>query len=150
MVGGYSSRYENSAEVYNPEVNQWTSIQSMTSVRKSLSCIAYHGYVYAIGGTNVKSLVCSCEKYNPTTNTWMRIPDMSQSRESFSIAVIDDMIFTIGGVQHGITNAVECYNEKSNEWTAARDMNICARNLTACVIMGLPNVCDYIKYNRDG
>jgi kelch-like protein 10 len=151
IVGGFNGRrHLNSAEVYDPEVNQWTSIKSMMCVRGSLSCIAYHGYVYAIGGYNGKSWVCSGEKYNPTTNKWTQIPDMSQPRSNFGIAVIDDTIFAIGGLQNGTTiKAVECYDEKSNEWIAARDMNICESGLSACVIMDLPNVCDYIKYRKD-
>jgi hypothetical protein len=48
-------------------------------------------------------------------------------------------------------NAVECYDEKSNEWIAARDMNICASGLSSCVIMDLLNVCDYINRSmREG
>jgi kelch-like protein 10 len=157
IAGGLSGGNElNSAEVYDSEVNQWTFIKSMMSVRGFPSCIAYHGYIYAIGGYNGKSFMCSGEKYDPTTNTWMRIPDMSQPRASFGIAVIDDVIFAIGGRQDGeddedgtLTNAVECYDEKSNEWIGARDMNIFASGLSACVIMGLPNVRDYIKCNKD-
>jgi kelch-like protein 10 len=152
VVGGINGLSPlNSAEVYDPEINQWTSIESMMCVRSFVSCIAYHGYVYAIGGYNGKSCVCSGEKYDPTTDEWTQIPDMSRPRLNFGIAVIDDTIFAIGGIENGNTiKAVECYDEKSNEWIAARDMNICASGLSACVIMGLSNVCDYIKYSKDG
>jgi hypothetical protein len=97
----------------------------MMSVRGALACISYHGYVrvYAIGGTNGKSCLCSVEKYDPTTNAWMQIPDMSQRRMDFCTAVIGDTIFVIGGLQDGIAmsamSSVECYNEKSTEWIAA-------------------------------
>jgi kelch-like protein 10 len=150
IVDGFSGEeHLNSAEVYDPEVNQWTYTENI-SVRSGLSCIAYHGYIYAIGGLNCISCMCSGEKYNPRTNTWMEIPHMFQKRTNFGIAVIDDMIFAVGGYK-GATNlnAVEYYDEKSNEWIAARDMNICVSGLLACVIMGLPNVRDYIKYNKD-
>ncbi|PNF16817.1 hypothetical protein B7P43_G17848 [Cryptotermes secundus] len=139
ITGGFNDRIQvNSAEVYDPDVNKWTLISS-------LSCISYHGCVYAIGGFNDESCVCSGEKYNPTANAWMQIPDMSQPRASFGIAVIDDKIFAICGICVQ-KNTVECYNEKSNAWIAARDMNIFASGLSACVIMGLPKICDYIKY----
>jgi kelch-like protein 10 len=124
IVGGLSGgRTLKSAEVYDPDVNKWTLIESMVSVRSCHSCIAYHGYLYARGGLNDKYCACSGEKYNPTTNEWMQIPDMSQPRASFGIAVIDDMIFAICGMRRcGETNTVECYDEKSNAWIAARDI----------------------------
>jgi hypothetical protein len=39
----------NSAEVYDPESDQWTFISPMLSARYSHSCIAFDGCVYAIG-----------------------------------------------------------------------------------------------------
>jgi hypothetical protein len=50
VVGG--SDYDGplrSAEVYDPRTNQWTLISDMRIERKYLSCIAFHGCVYAIG-----------------------------------------------------------------------------------------------------
>lgn len=106
-----------SAEVYDPEINQWTMITPMRSRRSGVSCIAYHGHVYVIGGFNGVSRMCSGEKYNPQTNSWSQIPDMYNPRSNFAIEVIDDMIFAIGGF-NGVTTIyhVECYDEKTNEW----------------------------------
>jgi kelch-like protein 10 len=148
VVGGFShgKRHVASAEVYDPEVNQWTYIAEMTYARSCLSCIAYHGYVYAIGGRNDESSMCSGEKYNPTTNEWMQISDMPRRRKYLSTAVLGDKIFAIGG--YPFTKVVDCYNEKSNEWTTERDIIICDSYQSACVIMDLPNVCDFIEYNK--
>jgi kelch-like protein 10 len=153
IVGGFNGQnYMNSAEVYDPEVNQWTLIASMVSVRSCHSCIAHHGFIYSIGGCNGESAMCSGEKYNPTTNAWMQISDMPHTREKFGIAVIEDTIFAVGGLYHNtkINRTVECYDENSNEWIAARNLNVPLVGLSACVIKDLPNVCDYIKYNKDG
>lgn len=102
------------------------------------------------GGFNGISRMCSGEKYKPSTNTWSHIPDMYNPRSNFAIEVIDDMIFAIGGF-NGVTTTyqVECYDEKTNEWYEATDMNICRSALSACVIMGLPNVYDYIHKHRE-
>uniref|UniRef100_T1IS98 Kelch-like protein 10 n=1 Tax=Strigamia maritima TaxID=126957 RepID=T1IS98_STRMM len=64
--------------------------------------------------------------------------------------LIDDMIFAIGGF-NGVTTIfhVECYDDKTNEWYEATDMNIYRSALSACVIMGLPNVRDYIHKHRE-
>jgi hypothetical protein len=57
VAGGYCNGGPlRSAEVYDPRTNQWTLISDMGIGRMSLSCIAFHGCVYAIG----KNL-CYCE-----------------------------------------------------------------------------------------
>ncbi|XP_014616695.1 PREDICTED: kelch-like protein 10 [Polistes canadensis] len=151
ITGGFNgSDCINSAEVYDPETNQWTMIAPMRSRRSGVSCIAYHGYIYVIGGFNGISRMFSGERYNPVTNVWSPIPDMYNPRSNFAIEVIDDMIFAIGGY-NGVTTIyqVECYDEKTNEWYEATDMNIYRSALSVCVIMGLPNVYDYIHKHRE-
>ncbi|XP_017760257.1 PREDICTED: kelch-like protein 10 [Eufriesea mexicana] len=151
ITGGFNGHEcLNSAEVYDPETNQWTIIAPMRSRRSGVSCIAYHNHVYVIGGFNGISRMCSGEKYNPATYVWSPIPDMYNSRSNFAIEVIDDMIFAIGGF-NGVTTIyhVECYDEKTNEWYEATDMNVYRSALSACVIMGLPNVNDYIHQHRE-
>ncbi|KAH9635551.1 hypothetical protein HF086_003165 [Spodoptera exigua] len=86
--------------------------------------------IYVIGGFNGISRMCSGEVYDPASNTWSPVPDMYNPRSNFAIEVIDDMIFAIGGYE-------------------ATDMNIYRSALSACVIMGLPNVYDYIHKHRE-
>ncbi|PSN47135.1 Kelch-like protein 10 [Blattella germanica] len=142
ITGGFNGQEcMNSAEVYDPDTNQWTLITPMRSRRSGVSCIAYHGCVYVIGGFNGISRMCSGEKYNPATNAWTQIPDMYNPRSNFAIEVIDDMIFAIGGF-NGVTTIYHVEYE-------ATDMNIYRSALSACVIMGLPNVYDYIHKHRE-
>ncbi|EZA52628.1 kelch-like protein 10 [Ooceraea biroi] len=151
ITGGFDGHdCLNTAEVYDPNTNQWTMITAMRSRRSGVSCISYHGCVYVIGGFNGVSRMCSGEKYKPSTNSWSHIPDMYNPRSNFAIEVIDDMIFALGGFNSVTTTyQVECYDEKTNEWYEATDMNICRSALSACVIMGLPNVYDYIHKHRE-
>jgi kelch-like protein 10 len=75
---------------------------------------------------------------------------MHKPRSKFGIEVIDDKIFAIGGFNCASTkHEVEYYDEKSNEWHEASNMNANRIALSACVIKGLPNVCDYIHKGRD-
>lgn len=98
ITGGFNGQEcMHSAEVYDPEINQWSLINPMRSRRSGVSCAAYHGHVYVIGGFNGISRMCSGEKYNPQTNLWSPIPDMYNPRSNFAIEVIDDMLFAIGG-----------------------------------------------------
>lgn len=151
ITGGFNGHScLNSCEVYDPEVNQWTLIEPMRHRRSGVSCIAYHECIYVIGGFNGMSRMCNGEKYNPDTKAWSVVPEMYNPRSNFAIEVIDDMIFAIGGF-NGVTTIyhVECYDEKTDEWYEATDMNIFRSALSACVIMGLPNVHDYIHQHRD-
>jgi kelch-like protein 10 len=151
IAGGYDGlECMNSAEVYDPEVNQWTCTGNMNFRRSGISCIAYHGHVYSIGGFDGTARMCNAEKYDPTTDTWTQIPDMRTPRSKSGTEVIDDMIFAIGGY-NGSPNlySVECYEEKSNEWFEGSNMNLYRSAVSACVIMGLPNVRDYVHRDRD-
>ncbi|XP_048480622.1 kelch-like protein 10 isoform X2 [Plutella xylostella] len=151
ITGGFNGQEcMNSVEVYDPDANQWTNLAPMRSRRSGVSCISYHNKIYVIGGFNGISRMCSGEVYDPSTNTWAPVPDMYNPRSNFAIEVIDDMIFAIGGF-NGVTTIyhVECYDEKTNEWYEATDMNIYRSALSACVIMGLPNVYDYIHKHRE-
>lgn len=151
IMGGFNGQEcMNTAEVYDPEANQWTMIAPMRNRRSGVSCIAFHSHIYAIGGFNGISRMCSAERYSPTSNSWSPIPDMYNPRSNFAIGLIDDMIFAIGGF-NGVTTIfhVECYDDKTNEWYEATDMNIYRSALSACVILGLPNVRDYIHKHRE-
>lgn len=141
ISGGFNGwECVNTAEVYDPETNQWTMIAPMRKRRSGLCCVAYHGSIYVIGihilvveeflfildiikytinqgGYNGISRLCCGEKFSPETNTWTRIPKMYYPRSNFAIAIIDDMIFAIGGYNGVYTMYnVECYDEKTNEW----------------------------------
>ncbi|GIY24298.1 kelch-like protein 10 [Caerostris darwini] len=61
------------------------------------------------------------------------------------------MIFVIGGF-NGVTTIfhVECFDERTEEWYEATDMNSYRSALAACVVQGLPNVDDYVHQNRQG
>lgn len=50
ITGGFDGHdCLNTAEVYDPNTNQWTMITAMRSRRSGVSCISYHGHVYVIG-----------------------------------------------------------------------------------------------------
>jgi kelch-like protein 10 len=147
IIGGYNGEeWLNSAEVYNPELNQWTLIPDMNIRRSGVSCVAYHGHVYAIGGFDGISRMRSVERYSPTTETWTTVPDMQHQRSNFRAEVIEDYIFVMGGFDGSTAiNSVECYDGTSNKWFKVTAMNMCRSGMSSCIIMGLPNVCDYTR-----
>lgn len=52
ITGGFNGHEcLNSAEVYDPDTNQWSMIAPMRSRRSGVSCISYHSHVYVIGNS---------------------------------------------------------------------------------------------------
>jgi hypothetical protein len=50
-VGGLNGQQGlRSAEMFDPDKNQWTFIHSMNSVRSGVNLVAYEGHLYALGG----------------------------------------------------------------------------------------------------
>ncbi|CAB0002417.1 unnamed protein product, partial [Nesidiocoris tenuis] len=66
--------------VYDPELDAWSLIAPMRSRRSGVSCVAYHGAIYVIGGFNGTARMNSGERYDPSKNTWTAIPEMYNPR----------------------------------------------------------------------
>lgn len=79
--------------------------------------VAYHNYLYVIGGFNGLSRMNSGEKFDPTTSLWSPVVDMHNPRSNFAIEILDDTIFVTGGFNGVTTTAqTECYNDRTDEW----------------------------------
>ena len=65
IAGGYNgSECIRTAEVYDPVTDQWTAIAPMRSRRSGVSCIAYHGSVYAIGICRIMIVLQLAEEFS--------------------------------------------------------------------------------------
>ncbi|EPS62121.1 hypothetical protein M569_12672, partial [Genlisea aurea] len=81
LAGGCDSfgNVLSSAEMYNSETGEWTTLPSMKRPRKMCSGVFMDGKFYVIGGTggsNSELLTCG-EEYNLETKKWTVIPNMS-------------------------------------------------------------------------
>ncbi|CAN8266706.1 unnamed protein product [Cochlearia groenlandica] len=70
------------AEMYNSELQTWTSLPRMNKPRKMSSGVFMDGKFYVIGGIGgADSLVLTCgEEYDLETKKWTQIPDLSPQR----------------------------------------------------------------------
>ncbi|CAF1403894.1 unnamed protein product [Adineta ricciae] len=135
ICGGFNGQEcMNSAEYFDPKTNQWTMIAPMRNRRSGVGVIAYHDCIYALGGFNGSTRMNSGERYNPKTNTWIPVPDMYNPRSGFN----------------GVTTIfnVECFDDLTEEWYDAADMNVFRSALSACVLSGLENVHNLITLAR--
>lgn len=106
--------------------------------------IMYHNNLYAFGGFNGYTRLCSGEKYDPFHNRWTPIGDMLSPRSNFTAVVLEDRIFVIGGFDGTTTIAmVEIYNAVTDTWSPGIPMNVNRSALCACVLKNLPNGRDY-------
>jgi hypothetical protein len=59
-VGGLNGREGlKSAEMFDPETNQWTFIHSMQSVRSGVNLVVYEDHLYALGGLSGSTILKS-------------------------------------------------------------------------------------------
>jgi len=87
----------NSAEVYDPSVNEWTFISPMNRPRSGVQLVQFDNCLYAIGGNNGISRQTTLEKYEPKYKKWTLLADMNIPRSNFSSAVLENLIYVIGG-----------------------------------------------------
>jgi kelch-like protein 10 len=151
IVGGFDGdEVLSSAEVFDPDTNEWTFIHPMESPRSGLSLVAYNNFLHAIGGFDDFTRLTSGERYNPACSSgWQEIAEMFSPRSNFAAVVLDDTIFVFGGF-NGLTTIAEgeYYDVHSNEWYEASSMNLCRSALSACVLAGLPNAKEYSYISR--
>ena len=73
IVAGGENHIDNglsSVEVYNPDLDQWTSLNPMNSVRVSFRCHYVDGQIYAIAGDRAGKTV---ERYDVRDNQWKNV-----------------------------------------------------------------------------
>ena len=108
-IGGYKSGSEwdtyDIVEVYNPERDTWTSLNSMQEARGfHAGVLGSDGRIYILGGTS------SCKSpplrdvliYDTVHDSWKKGPDMKALRSTLSsVATHDGKIYAIGGTDVG-------------------------------------------------
>ena len=102
-VGDSRGKSLSSTEVYDPSTNTWTTLASMSTVRRAFQTEVIDNKIYAIGGFDTYNLdldneLSSVEVYDPFTDKWTTLASMSKKRFYFHTEVIDKVIYAIGGM----------------------------------------------------
>uniref|UniRef100_A0A0D6R9A4 Attractin/MKLN-like beta-propeller domain-containing protein n=1 Tax=Araucaria cunninghamii TaxID=56994 RepID=A0A0D6R9A4_ARACU len=109
MIGGYGANYSylNVAEVYDPVMDDWSSLPSMPTARGDHMCVAAAGEIYVLGGyyddpqNSNNSFSDKMESYNPDSKKWTSRPSLLTPRGDAGIALLPgDKIMLIGGEGH--------------------------------------------------
>ncbi|XP_033746483.1 kelch-like protein 17 [Pecten maximus] len=122
---------------YDPINNFWSRIASLRQPRMYLSVCVLEGILYAIGGNDSygRSLN-SVEYYDPDLDQWGFIAPMASPKIGVAAAGYRGKLYVVGGFQEitgqrAVLNNVECYDPRTNSWTAKNSLPVpcCHANL---------------------
>ncbi|CAG2054070.1 unnamed protein product [Timema podura] len=167
-----------SGEKFNPATNSWTSVPDMYNPRSNFAIEVIDDMVFAIGGFNGVTTIYHVECFDEKTGEWQGspiifegvpfeklsiLPRSCKTLTLFYYFIIADLpcllpahhrISIISSVYRYLIKFLKNVSAVRNLVTLglryeATDMNIYRSALSACVIMGLPNVHDYIHKHRE-
>ncbi|KAK8511770.1 hypothetical protein V6N13_029363 [Hibiscus sabdariffa] len=123
-----------SAELYDSETGEWTTIPSLNKARKMCSGVFMDGKFYVIGGIgidNLQALTCG-EVYDLKTKTWCVIPNMYTERIEGAaeeqlppssqapplVAVVNNELYA---ADHAL-KVLKKYNKEKNLWVTLGEL----------------------------
>lgn len=111
------------AEMYNSELQTWTTLPKMNKPRKMCSGVFMDGKFYVIGGIGgVDSKVLTCgEEFDLETKKWTEIPEMSppRSRETPASHGAPPLVAVVNNQLYAADHAdmeVRKYDKESKKW----------------------------------
>ena len=137
LVGGFTATNakgekgnlvsQSAVQQYDLSANKWTELPNLPEPRSSMDAIALNGYLYAIGGWNMRGNAAETEWHktawrlpleNPKAG-WEPIAAPPFRRRAVAVAAHKDCVFVIGGMnEDGETTTETCvYDPKVNTWT---------------------------------
>ncbi|KAG2459933.1 CHKA kinase, partial [Polypterus senegalus] len=136
VIGGYRKKAKKGFEFhmasfrYNPMTNCWASVAPLLKRRRHFSTAVCEGYIFAVGGWYLDSLLApdsstalytAVERYDPWTDTWVFVSSLPLTDFIFSVSlshdiplttVLEDCIYVVGTIQRTGEKLVLKYNVK--------------------------------------
>ncbi|PAA59644.1 hypothetical protein BOX15_Mlig018832g2 [Macrostomum lignano] len=143
VAGGFDGqRYHDTAELYDPDVDQWTLIGRMCHPRSGVALVAIGDAVYAVGGNDGEKRLRSIEKYRLSglDNEWVEVGQMLQAKSNLSAVALDGgtRILSIGGWsddgQPGVLATSETFCLCSGASKRTANCGFAASATSACVL----------------
>lgn len=98
FAGGYNKEnvVVNNVMRYERYLDKWIKVASMNTPRAKLGMATLDGYIYAIGGYDGTSKLCSVERYCPQTNRWTYVSPLSQSVAKIVATSLNGYLYAAG------------------------------------------------------
>ncbi|NXA34954.1 GAN protein, partial [Eudromia elegans] len=125
-----------SGEKYDPDSNSWSSLPPMNEAfnfslrqtiqlllqnfaRHNFGVVEIDGILYILGGEDGERELISMESYDIYKRTWTKQPDLTMVRKIGCYAAMKKKIYAMGGGSYGkLFESVECYDPRTQQWTA--------------------------------
>ena len=115
-----------SAEVYDPQLDQWTNLPPMSTARDEVAVCALNGLLYACGGYDASYFrLSSVEVFNPALAAWSAVAPMPAARRSACAAALGGRVYVCGG--YPFTEMMVSYDPAADVWREEPSMHY-ARN----------------------
>lgn len=125
-VGGWTNdiRPIRNVEKYDPYLDRWTEVNSMTRARCGVGVTILGDSLYAIGGHDGHNYLSHVERYDIPSDKWYEdVANMRQERTSVGVVTLNGFIYAIGGQQgSNASSDVERYDPKTNTWEVCQSL----------------------------
>ncbi|KJH50480.1 kelch repeat protein [Dictyocaulus viviparus] len=135
IAGSNGNNDLKTAEVYDPKLNQWTSIPSLSRPRSHNGCASLDGFIYCIGGSSDQQVLKECERFNVSQQIWEPIAPMELARYQAGVCAWRGMVVACGGCDRwNCMDTVEAYDPKLNSWRMLAKLRTARRGCAVAVI----------------
>ena len=127
VVGGHSSVYLSSYEIYDTSSETWDNAGNIGSARiLHTATLLSNGKVLVAGGRTTGSFnfLTSCLLFDPADDSWSDVASMNQKRSDHrAVLLANNRVLVIGGEGWLYLTSCEIYDPDSNTWTVTGSLN---------------------------
>jgi DNA-binding CsgD family transcriptional regulator len=120
-IGGVSNDGATAkVEIYDPELNVWTTGRSKPTPSGFVSGAVVDGKLFLPGGIGADQEVLDLlEIYDPETNTWDTAARLPEPLAAYGLAAVDGQLYLFGGLgEQGYVASVHRYDVAADRWEA--------------------------------
>ena len=80
------------AQVYDPELNSWSSFDAPNHYRSDFAFVEHHGKLYIIGGADRYRPIKTVEIFDFVKNSWDSAPDLPYAFDDPEVVILNDSL----------------------------------------------------------
>ena len=111
-------------ERYNPDINLWQVVSSLSSPRSSVCAVATGNHLYAIGGRSDIGPVNIVERFDPKEKVWCSVTPILGYRSRACGVAVNEKLFVFGGLvreEYPHPSFCEMYDPLTDMWSSIAD-----------------------------